>query len=74
VRDGDSDDDFEGADHDSSEGTRVEFVPGERGEYRMVAKTYSIKDLAGFLYDPNRKTVTIEEMNETIAQMGSDSL
>ena len=55
-------------------GTRVEFIPGERGEYRMVAKTYSIKDLAGRFYDPNRKPVTIEEMNETIALMGSDSL
>jgi AbrB family looped-hinge helix DNA binding protein len=56
------------------EGTQVEFVEGERGEYRIFAKTLPVTALEGILYDPNRKTVTIEEMNETIAQMGSDSL
>ena len=59
------------------EGTRVTFVEtkgGEYPEYTMIAANLPVTALEGYFYDPNRKPVTIEEMNETIAQMGSDGL
>lgn len=48
-------------------GDRVRFIEGENGEYIFRAKTGSIMDLKGFLKWTG-KPVTIEEMNETIAQ------
>ena len=47
---------------------------GEYPEYTMIAANLPVTALEGYFYDPNRKPVTIEEMNETIAQMGSDGL
>ncbi len=48
-------------------GDRVRFIEGENGEYILRPKTGSIMDLKGFLKWTG-KPVTIEEMNETIAQ------
>ncbi len=48
-------------------GDRVRFVEGENGEYILRPKTGSIMALKGFLQWTG-KPVTIEEMNETIAQ------
>jgi AbrB family looped-hinge helix DNA binding protein len=48
-------------------GDRIRFVEGENGEYILRPKTGSIMDLKGFAKWTG-KPVTIEEMNETIAQ------
>jgi antitoxin PrlF len=37
------------------------------GHAEVRVKTGSIMDLAGIFYDPNRKPVSIEELNEAIA-------
>ncbi|XBQ15391.1 MAG: type II toxin-antitoxin system PrlF family antitoxin [Oceanicaulis sp.] len=38
------------------------------GDEVRIAKVRSAMDLAGMLYEPGRKPVTIEEMNEAIAR------
>jgi AbrB family looped-hinge helix DNA binding protein len=48
-------------------GDRVRFIEGENGEYVLRPKTGSIMDLEGCV-PWTGKPVTIEEMNETIAQ------
>jgi AbrB family looped-hinge helix DNA binding protein len=48
-------------------GDHVRFIEGENGEYILRPKTRSIMDLKGFVKWTG-KPVTIEEMNETIAQ------
>jgi AbrB family looped-hinge helix DNA binding protein len=48
-------------------GDRVRFIEGENGEYILKPKTGSIMDLKGIVKWTG-KPVTIEEMNETIAQ------
>lgn len=48
-------------------GTRVSFEETDDGSYRLRARTGSVRDLKGILPPPERP-VTIEEMNEAIAQ------
>jgi AbrB family looped-hinge helix DNA binding protein len=48
-------------------GDRVSFIKGENGEYTLKPKTGSIMELRGIVKWTG-KPVTIEEMNETIAQ------
>jgi AbrB family looped-hinge helix DNA binding protein len=48
-------------------GDRVSFIKGQHGEYILKAKTGSIQDVKG-MWKWTGKPVTIEEMNETIAQ------
>lgn len=48
-------------------GDQVRFVEGENGEYMLRAKNKSIMDLKGCVKWTG-KPITIEEMNETIAQ------
>jgi len=48
-------------------GDRVRFVEGENGEFILRPRTGSIMDLKGCV-NWTGKPVTIEEMNETIAQ------
>ncbi len=57
-----------------SAGSKVMFVRLLSGEVRMIARTGSIRDLAGMLYDPDGPRLTIEEMDEAIgaAVMESD--
>jgi AbrB family looped-hinge helix DNA binding protein len=43
------------------------------GHAEVRAKTGSIMDIAGMFYDPNRKPVSIEEMNEAIAEAATES-
>lgn len=46
-------------------GDRVYWVV-EDGRAVLRPKNGSVKDLAGILYDPNRKPMTIEELEEAI--------
>lgn len=54
-------------------GAQVMFVKLGNGQYRILPRTGGISDLAGIFYDPNRKPMTIEEMNEAIAEGGAES-
>lgn len=51
-------------------GDRVEFVQIEPGRFEIVAATRSVRDLKGLFGKPGR-TVSIEEMNRTIAERGA---
>ncbi len=51
-------------------GSRVEFVEIERGQFLMVAATDDVQSLKGMLRKP-RSSVTIEQMNEIIAERGA---
>ncbi len=54
-------------------GSRVMFVTLPNGRVELFPRTGKITDLAGILYDPDRKPMTIEEMNEAIADAGAAS-
>lgn len=51
-------------------GSRVEFVEIEKGQYLMVAATDEVQSLKGMLRKPSR-AVSIEQMNEAIAERGA---
>ena len=54
-------------------GSKLMFVKVRDGFYRVIPRTGKISDLAGILYDPARPTMSIEEMNEAIAEGGAES-
>ena len=54
-------------------GTRVEFVKIANGQYAIRPATISIKSMRGMFYEPGRRAVTIEEMNEAIAEAGASA-
>lgn len=54
-------------------GSRVMFVRLRNGECRMVPRTGSVEDFIGILYDPDRPPMTIEDINEAIAEGGAAS-
>lgn len=54
-------------------GSRVMFVRMSNGRYELVPRTGKIWDFAGILYDPDRPAMTIEEINEAIAEGGAAS-
>ena len=54
-------------------GTRVWFIENENGEYTLKVKTGSIMNLRG-IFKWTGKPVSIEEMNEAIAQCGAGLL
>lgn len=51
-------------------GDRVEFVQIEPGRFEIVAATRSVRELKG-LFGKASRTVSIEEMNRTIAERGA---
>ena len=51
-------------------GDRVEFVQVEPGRFELVAATRSVRELKGMFGMPSR-TVSIEEMNRSIAEQGA---
>ena len=53
-------------------GDRIEFVEVE-GKFQLMPATRSIRELKGKFYDPSRKPVSIEEMNEAIARRAAES-
>jgi AbrB family looped-hinge helix DNA binding protein len=50
-------------------GSRIEFVPLGNGRYEMVAANLPVTNLKGMLQATRH--VSIEEMNDAIAQMGT---
>ena len=53
-------------------GDRVEFVQIEPGRFELVAATRSVRELMG-LFGPATPTVTIAEMNRTIAECAAQA-
>jgi AbrB family looped-hinge helix DNA binding protein len=53
-------------------GDRVEFVEVEPGRFEVVAATRSVTELKG-MFGKAGKTVSIEEMNRTIAARGASA-
>ena len=51
-------------------GSRVEFVEVEKGQYLMLAASEAVQSLKGMLRKPP-KPVSIEDMNEAIAERGA---
>ena len=51
-------------------GDRVEFVQIEAGRFELVAATRSVRELKG-LFGKAARTVSIEEMNRTIAEQAA---
>jgi antitoxin PrlF len=51
-------------------GDRVEFVQVQPGRFELVAATRSVRELKG-LFGKASRTVSIEDMNRTIAQQGA---
>jgi antitoxin PrlF len=51
-------------------GDRVEFVQVEPGRFEIVAATRSVRELKG-MFGKSARTVSIEEMNRTIAEQGA---
>jgi AbrB family looped-hinge helix DNA binding protein len=50
-------------------GDRVEFVEIQDGVFQIVAATQDVQVLKGIVSRP-KKTVTIDEMNQAVAEMG----
>ena len=54
-------------------GTRVDFVKIANGQYAIRPATISLMSMKGMSYKPGRRAVTIEEMNEAIAEAGASA-
>lgn len=54
-------------------GARVLFVRVGEGQYRLVARTGDVADLAGLLRRPGQERVSLERMDEAIAESASGS-
>lgn len=54
-------------------GSKVMFVKVAEGQYRIVPRTGGVEDLIGMLYDPAAAVLTIDEINEAIAEGGAAS-
>jgi len=54
-------------------GSKVMFVKLPNGQYNVVPRTRSLADLSGILYEPGRPAMTIEEINDAIAEGGAES-
>lgn len=54
-------------------GSRVMFVKLPNGQYNIVPKTGSVQDLFGMLHQPGAPAMTIEEINDAIAEGAAES-
>lgn len=54
-------------------GSKVTFLKLRSGHYRIVPRTGKIEDLFGLLHDSTRPPMTIEDINEAIAEGGAAS-
>jgi antitoxin PrlF len=53
-------------------GSKVRFVLEEDGTTRIIPLNVSIESLAGILYRPGMKAVSLEEMEQAIAEGARD--
>lgn len=49
-------------------GAKVMFVRVGAGDYRLLARTGEVSELAGLLQRPGQETVSLEQMDEAVAQ------
>ncbi|MEC9344036.1 MAG: type II toxin-antitoxin system PrlF family antitoxin [Pseudomonadota bacterium] len=49
-------------------GDRIQYVVMPDGRVEMIPRNRSVMELAGILYDPERKPVSLEEMDEAIGE------
>ncbi|MCC2028238.1 AbrB/MazE/SpoVT family DNA-binding domain-containing protein [Microbacterium tenebrionis] len=54
-------------------GSKVMFVKLPNGQYNVVPRTGKIQDLFGMLHQPGVPAMTIEEINDAIAEGGAES-
>lgn len=54
-------------------GSKVMFVKLPNGQYNVVPRTGRIQDLFGMLHQPGVPAMTIEEINDAIAEGGAES-
>lgn len=54
-------------------GSKVMFVKLPNGQYSIVPKTGSVEALFGMLHQPGVPPMTIEEINDAIAEGGAES-
>lgn len=54
-------------------GAKIRFARAGNGAWSLFPRTGDVMDLAGMLYDPNRRTLTLEEMEEAIADGWAES-
>lgn len=54
-------------------GSKVMFVKLPNGQYNIVPKTGSVEDLFGMLHQPGVPAMTIDEINDAIAEGGAES-
>jgi len=53
-------------------GSKVMFVKLPGGQYRIVPRTGKLSDLKGMLYNPDQSPVSIEQMNDDIADAAAE--
>lgn len=53
-------------------GDRIQYVVAD-GRVELIPRNRSVMELAGILYDPDRKPVSIEEMDEAIGEALAES-
>lgn len=51
-----------------TEGSRVQFIVLQNGDVRLIPKVRNIMDAAGILSKPGRAPVTLEDMEQGIAE------
>jgi antitoxin PrlF len=54
-------------------GSKVMFVKLRGGQYRLIARTGHVNDFIGMLHDSEQRPLTIDEINEAIADGGAAS-
>jgi len=54
-------------------GSKVMFVKLRGSQYRLMALTGTVDDFIGVLHDPDQRTLTIDEINDAIADGGAAS-
>jgi len=54
-------------------GSKVMFVKLRGSQYRLIARTGTVEDFIGVLYDPTDRALSIAEINDAIAEGGAAS-